>query len=149
MHEFWTEKKIIWKKISEIFSTKILFCFFLVKLTKWGGIHEFDAWNRITKWRMKFKPRLSYLNLNSIINSIFQSIFIFFLYFHLGFNVTYPYSITAHKSCSMNSIPDENVRIFFLFVSIVLLLRTVHGSVIQVRMDQGLVVEIRCPMRSW
>lgn len=25
-----------------------------------------------------------------------------------GFNVTYPYSITAHKSCSMNSIPDEN-----------------------------------------
>merc|ERR1711971_963248 len=28
--------------------------------------------------------------------------------FYSGFNVTYPYSITAHKSCSMNSIPDEN-----------------------------------------
>jgi len=25
-----------------------------------------------------------------------------------GFNVTYPHSISAHKDCSMNSVPDEN-----------------------------------------
>jgi hypothetical protein len=25
-----------------------------------------------------------------------------------GFNVTYPYSISAHKDCSMNSVPDQN-----------------------------------------
>jgi len=33
-----------------------------------------------------------------------------FLFHHCsyGFNVTYPYSISAHRNCSMNSIPDEN-----------------------------------------
>lgn len=25
----------------------------------------------------------------------------------LGFNVSYPHCITAHKSCGMNSLPDE------------------------------------------
>ena len=32
-----------------------------------------------------------------------------------GFNVTYPYSISAHKDCNMNSLPDINVSMFSFY----------------------------------